>query len=141
MKHGLYLLASVSILLLLVSCTGTGELKADLGQEFTLSIGQSAQIEGENLQVRFEEVLEDSRCATGATCIWEGRVSLAVEIKDNGSPYKMVLIQSGMNDQYASETYKTYQLTFKVNPYPELGTDIATDDYQLLMTISERQVN
>ncbi len=137
-KYSLYLLASVSILLLLVNCTGTNELKTGLGQEFTLSIGQSAQIEGENLQVRFEEVLEDSRCPTGATCIWEGRVSLAVEIKDNGSPYKMVLIQSGMNNPYVSETYKAYQLTFKVNPYPELGKDIATDDYQLLLTVSER---
>ncbi len=137
-KYSLYILASVSILLFLVSCTGTNKLKADLGQEFTLSIGQSAQIEGENLQVRFEEVLEDSRCATGATCIWEGRVSIAVEINDNGSPYKMVLIQSGMNNQYVSETYKAYQLTFKVNPYPELGTDIATGDYQLLLTVSER---
>lgn len=123
---------------MLVGCTDTDELTADLGQEFTLSIGQSAQIEGENLQVRFQEVIEDSRCATGATCIWEGRVSLAVEIKDNGSPYKMVLIQSGMNNQYASETYKAYQLTFKVHPYPELGTDIDTDDYRLLLTVSER---
>ncbi len=137
-KYSFYLLASVAILLLLVSCTGTDELKTGLGQEFNLSIGQSAQIEGENLQVRFGEVLEDSRCPTGATCIWEGRVSLAVEIKDNGSPYKMVLIQSGMNDQYTSETYKAYQLTFKVNPYPELGTEIATDDYRLLLMISER---
>ncbi len=137
-KYSFYLLAFTSIFLLLVSCTGTDELKTGLGQEFTLSIGQSAQIEGENLQVRFEEVLEDSRCPTGATCIWEGRVSLAVEIKDNGSPYKMVLIQSGMNNQYVSETYEEYQLTFKVNPYPELGTDMATDDYQLLLTVSER---
>ena len=137
-KYRLYLLASISIFLLLVSCTGTDELTAGLDQEFTLSIGQSARIEGEDLQVRFEEVIEDSRCATGSACIWEGRVSLAVEIKDNGSPYKMVLIQSGMNNQYASETYKAYQLTFKVNPYPELGKDIATDDYQLLLTISER---
>ena len=123
---------------MLFSCTGTNEVKVGLDQEFALSIGQSAQIEGENLQVRFEEVIEDSRCATGATCIWEGRVSLAVEIKDNGSPYKMVLIQSGMNNQYASETYEAYQFTFKVNPYPELGRDIATNDYQLLLTVSER---
>jgi len=137
-KYRFYLLASFIVFLLLVGCTGTGELKAGLDQEFTLSVGQSAQIEGEDLQIRFEEVIEDSRCATGATCIWEGRVSLAIEIKDNGSPYKMVLIQSGMNNQYASETYKAYQLTFKVNPYPELGKDIATDDYQLLLTISER---
>lgn len=123
---------------MLVSCTSTDELKTGLGQEFTLSIGQSAQIEGESLQVRFEEVLEDSRCATGATCIWEGRVSIAVEITDNGSSYRMVLIQPGLSDLYTSETYKEYKLTFKVNPYPELGTEIATGNYRLLLTVSER---
>lgn len=137
-KYSFYLLVCVAIFLLLGSCTDTGELEAGLGQEFTLSIGQSAQIEGQNLRVSFEEVLEDSRCATGATCIWEGRVSLVVEIKDNGSPYRMALIQYGLNNQYVSETYKEYQLSFKVNPYPELGTEIATDDYRLLLTVSER---
>lgn len=137
-KYNLYLLASAAIFLLLAGCIGTDELTADLGQEFTLSIGQSARIEGESLQVSFEEVLEDSRCPTGATCIWEGRVSIAVEITDNESPYRMVLIQSGMSDQYASETYKEYQFTFKVNPYPELGTEIATGDYRLLLTVSKR---
>ena len=137
-KYSFYLLAFITVFLLLGSCTSTSEIKVSLGQEFTLSINQSARIEGENLQIRFKEVLEDSRCAIGATCIWEGRVSLALEINDNGSPYKMILTQSGMNDQYTNETYKAYQFAFKVNPYPELGTEIAIGDYQLLMTVSKR---
>jgi hypothetical protein len=50
----------------------------------------------------------------------------------------MVLIQYGLNNQYASETYEMYQLDFKINPYPILGTEIATDDYQLFLTVSKR---
>jgi hypothetical protein len=50
----------------------------------------------------------------------------------------MVLIQSGLNNQYAGEIYEAYQLVFKVNPYPILGTKIATDDYQLFLTVSKR---
>ena len=53
--------------LLLVGCASNNEIKANLGQEFALSINQSAKIVGENLQIIFKEVLEDSRCATGAT--------------------------------------------------------------------------
>jgi hypothetical protein len=137
-KYGLYLLACVATLLLLGGCVVTSdEIQADPGQEFSLSIGQSAVISGENLEIKFKEVVEDSRCATGATCIWEGRVSLVVEIKDNGSPYRMVLIQYGLNNQYVSETYNEYQLSFKVNPYPELGTEIASGDYRLLLTVSK----
>ncbi len=137
-KHGLYLLAFVATLLLLASCVVTpGEVKADLGQEFSLSIGQSAQISGENLLIKFKEVVEDSRCPEGATCIWEGRVSAIVEITENGSPYQIVLTQPGLTDEYAEETYKEYRLTIKVEPYPEVGKEIASADYRLLLTVSK----
>ncbi len=122
---------------LLGGCVVTGGVKADPGQEFSLSIGQTATIEGENLHIRFEEVVEDSRCPTGATCVWEGRVSLTVEITENGSPYRMVLIQPGLTDQYTRETYQGYQLTFKVEPYPEVDQEIAPSDYRLLLTVSK----
>ena len=36
----------------------------DLEQEFPLSGGQEATIAGENLRLRFTDVLEDSRCPT-----------------------------------------------------------------------------
>ena len=137
-KYIFHILAIVAVLLLLSSCTNVGEIKSNLDQEFTLSIGQSTQIEGESLQISFEDVLEDSRCEIGANCIWEGRVSLALEIKDNSSPYKMILMQYGLNNQYSNEIYKAYQFAFKVNPYPELGTEIVKNDYQLLMTVSKR---
>jgi uncharacterized protein YcfL len=66
-KYSFYILAFVAAFLLLASCNSTSEIKANLGQEFALSINQSAQVEGENLQISFEDILEDSRCATGAT--------------------------------------------------------------------------
>ena len=137
-RYGLYLLAFVATLLLLGGCVVIpGEVKADPGQEFSLSIGQSAVISGENFLIKFKEIVEDSRCPEGATCIWEGRVSAIVEITDNGSPYQMVLTQSGLTDEYAEETYKEYRLTFKVEPYPEVGAEIASADYRLLLTVSK----
>ena len=136
-KYGFYLLAFAAVFLLLGGCASNGGLKASLGQQFSLSIGQSAQIEGEDLQIKFVEVVEDSRCPTDATCIWEGRVSVAVEIKEDNSPYKMVLIQPGMTDQYSEETYKEYLFTFKVEPYPEVDEEIAVTEYRLLLTVSK----
>ena len=136
-KYSFYLLASVAIVLLLVSCAGTGEVKASLGEELSLSVGQTVVITGEDLEINFIEVPEDSRCARDVKCIWEGRVSCVVEITDNGSSYRMTLIQPGLTDQYARETYKDYQLTFKVEPYPEEGKEIAADEYRLLLTVSK----
>ncbi len=136
-KYSFYLLTSVFIVLLLSSCAGTGEVKASLGQEVSLSIGQSITITGEDLRIKFVEVSEDSRCAKDVTCIWEGRVSVVVEITDNGSSNMIVLTQPGLTDQYAKETYKEYQLTFNVEPYPEAGKEIAADEYRLLLIVSK----
>jgi hypothetical protein len=123
--------------LLLASCAGTGEVKTGLGQKVSLSIGQQALITGEELTIRFEEVKEDSRCPKEMTCIWQGRIRLTVEIRDDNSSYRVKLIQPGLTNQYIMETYQDYQLTFKVEPYPKAGKEIASDEYRLLLTVSK----
>ena len=137
LKYSLKLLIFLAIVLLLSSCAGAGKVKVGLDEEFSLSVGQTALITGENLQIRFEEVTEDSRCPKNATCIWEGRVSCAVEISDNNSPHRMTLAQPGLTDQYTIETYEDYQLTFKVEPYPEVGREIPPNEYRLLLIVSK----
>ncbi len=136
-KYIFYLLASVAIILLIGSCAGTSEVKASLDEEFSLGIDQSVLIAGEGLRIKFVEVSEDSRCSKGVTCVWEGRVNAVVEISDNDSSCRMELIQPGLIDQYARETYEGYQLTFKVEPYPEAGKEITADEYRLLLIVSK----
>ena len=137
-KYHSYLLAILVFALLSSACGGSpAEVKARLGEEFSLSIGQSALITGENLEIRFEEVVEDSRCPKNVNCIWAGRVSCIVQLTDSDSPYRMVLTEPGLTDQSAGEAYKEYQLTFQVEPYPEAGKKIAADEYRLLLIVSK----
>ena len=66
------------ITILLWSCsssTGPG-----LGEEIDLRFGQTRQISGENLSVKFVSVEEDSRCPIGAECIWEGNAEILLQI-------------------------------------------------------------
>ena len=134
-KYSFYLLASFVIVLLIGSCAGTGEVKTSLGQEVSLSIGQSVLIAGEDLRIKFVEVSEDSRCPKGVTCVWEGRVSAVVEISADGSSQQLKLTQPGLTEQPAKDTFEEYQLTFKVEPYPEAGKEISADEYRLLLTV------
>ena len=136
-KYSLYLLVSAAIVLLLGSCAGTSEVKASLGQEISLSIGQSTLIAGENLHIRFEEVAEDSRCAKNVLCIWAGRVTTVVEISMDGSSQQLNLSQPGLTDAPAKAIYGEYELTYKVEPYPEAGKEIAADEYRLLLIVSK----
>jgi hypothetical protein len=136
-RYGLGL-AVVSLFLLLVGCAGGGrQIKASLGEEFSLAIGQTAEITGENLKIKFLEVVEDSRCARNVYCFWAGRVSCVVEIKDGGSPYKMVLTEPGLTDAPSRETYQGYSFSFQVTPYPEAGKKIAADEYRLSLVVTQ----
>ncbi len=135
-KYGLYILVLAAIASLLCFCLACG-LKVKLGQEFSLSIGQSAVITDENLEITFEEVTEDSRCPEGAVCVWEGRVVCLVKITEGDTSYNIELAQPGLSDDYANETFKGYQFTFNVEPYPEVGKEILSSEYRLLLTISK----
>ncbi len=137
-KYRLYLLASLAIVLLLSSCIGSvDEDKARLGEEFSLPIGQSVVITGEDLRIKFVEVSEDSRCAKDVTCIWAGRVIVVVEILTDGSPQQVMLTQPGLTDNPAKEIYMGYEFTYKVEPYPEKAeVEITSDEYRLLIVVN-----
>lgn len=133
-----YSLTLVALIWLVAGCAPkAGEVKASLGQEFGLSTGQSVVITGESLKVEFKEVIEDSRCPQDVTCIWEGRVICTVQFTDNSSSSEIALTQPGLSDQYASQTYKNYEVSFKVTPYPEAGKTIPPDEYRLLLAIDK----
>ncbi|MBI4296497.1 MAG: hypothetical protein HY667_05220 [Chloroflexi bacterium] len=127
------------ISLLAVGCAVRGPKgQAELGQEISLSLGQNIAIEGENLAIRFDEIIEDSRCPKKVVCIWEGRVSVLVRIAGGASPYEMVLTQPGLSDEQAKATYLAYQFAYRVRPYPEAGKRITRDQYRLLLTVNKR---
>jgi hypothetical protein len=110
--------------------------KASLQEEFTIVVGQSITVEGEDMVVTFDKVIGDSRCPKGVQCIWAGEVSIQVTIVYKGTAYPMALIQSGANEQ-ATAAFQGYTLTFKVSPYPDSKAKVEFKDYELIMTVSE----
>ena len=89
-----------------------------------------------DLKVKFDEVIEDSRCPGDVVCVWAGRVSCIVEITIDGITNKTVLSQSGLTDDYATQQYEQYIMRFRVEPYPHTGTEIKDSDYRLWLTIT-----
>jgi len=116
------------------ACNGN---RVSLGQEFSLRIGESATIKGEELQVRFLEVTEDSRCPTGVVCIWEGRVSSLVEITYQESLHRVELTEPGLTSWPPEYPFKEYMIAYHVEPYPQAGAEITAEDYRLFLRISK----
>jgi hypothetical protein len=128
------LLTVLLLWLFALSCTAP---EVNLDEEFSLHKGESVGIKGEGLQVKFVGVVEDSRCPRGVTCVWEGRVSCAVEITYNKSIYRIVLTQPGLSEQPAGTTFENYNIDLRVEPYPEAGKDITESEYLLFLKFSK----
>jgi hypothetical protein len=134
-KH--LLLVLPAILALLSGCAGhQGEISAALGEEIVLAVGQGASIARDGLEVRFIEVISDSRCPQGATCVWAGEASCLVEISDSESTYRKVLTQPGLSGPFQT-SFKEYDITFDLKPYPQVGKEIKSEDYRLQLEINK----
>ena len=137
-RYFLWLSITTILILPLAACGNTPpKIYADLGEEFSLSLGQTAAIKGQDLQITFEDVIEDSRCPSDVTCIWAGRVSCIIKIAQDSSQYRMVLTEPGLTNQYTSVTYKEYQLAFHVIPYPVAGKSISKGEYRLQLIVTK----
>ena len=134
LRYGFGLLVILTVFLLSSGC-GSGVVQSHLGEEFSLSVGQSAVIAGEDLKIMFEEIVEDSRCPKDVECIWEGRAIIALQITEADASHDITLTEPGLNEQYSGETYKKYQFSFRLEPYPVEGKMISKDAYRLLMII------
>ena len=70
---------------LLAGCAAapdTAVVKAKPGEEFQLSLGGDIGLVDSPYLIIFEKVLEDSRCARGTTCVWEGNARAGLTVRE-----------------------------------------------------------
>ena len=137
-----YVVLILLIIMFSLSFSGCGSQKGEVGAVldygFPLALGQKAVVFEQGLEIKFLEVIEDSRCPSGTNCQWPGRVSVKIELNNDGESYQMVLIQPGLSSDPSEEYYEDYRLVYQINPYPQAGAQIKKDDYRLLLTISKQ---
>jgi hypothetical protein len=109
----------------LAACGGTSTAP-QLGENIEVRLGTSVEIPGDTTRVRFTDVTSDSRCPTGAQCVWAGE---AVAVFIVGGKDTVSLTCCG-NAQKATAIVRGKQLTFvALKPAPALGGSPAKTDY------------
>jgi hypothetical protein len=70
------------LLFLVVACTALPRASDPMGAplEITLRMGQMVDC-GLGMAIQFQDVLQDSRCPEGASCIWAGNARVALTVK------------------------------------------------------------
>ncbi|UCC17889.1 MAG: hypothetical protein JSU58_04875 [Dehalococcoidales bacterium] len=118
--------------------SGCGKNEYNIGEEFTLSIGETASIHGEDLRIQFLEISEDSRCPRNVTCVWEGRAIAIIEVFIGDTSQKIELIEQGLTDIGTKRQFEEYEFVFRILPYPEKAeVQISPDEYRLILTVTK----
>ena len=126
----------LTVLLIVISSVTFAQKKAT--QEYS-KVKQNSCIKGKGYQLVLKEVLADSRCPEGVTCVWAGEVSVVISVyKDSEWVENKTLVFSGKNDniniqwivQYLNENQKTIN-SMTIAPHPKAGKVIKPKDYFL----------
>ena len=119
------------------SMDGEDVTQARMGHEFKIKVGQLIKIEGEDLQIRFKAVAQDSRCPADVNCVWAGNAEVALDLLEGKCTTTLTL---NTHDSNAPEKGKAgrYGLKLvKLDPYPRSDRKIAPDDYVATLMVSK----
>ncbi len=132
----IFIVVFALLLIPAMSLSCSGNVKAALGEEFTLPISKTIDIAGEDLSIEFVKVIEDSRCPTGTECIWVGQANCQMLMIYPDTSLELILVQTGGNA--ATYDYFSYLINFRLEPYPEAKKTITPSEYKLIMTVTKK---
>ena len=102
----------------------------ELDEPFMIKLHQTLSVD--NLDVTFSEI-EDSRCPSDVTCIWEGRASVMLRIY-NQIQYQTIILTTGENTTLHVDLYQIKLID--ILPYPVSTKDISKE-YVATISISK----
>jgi len=120
-----------------LGCAGSAAgASAELGEPFALRVGESARIEAVGIEVGVEAVVEDSRCAQGVQCVWEGDAAVRVWLRVGAGAREEALLHTAARE-HRTATLGGYALRLvRLDPAPVAGRATRPEDYRALLEIA-----
>lgn len=128
----MYKLIFIVLLLTVISCQNiTSSNDPRLGEEFELGYGKQVSLNNRELSIKFEELLEDSRCPEGVACVWAGNAEVALQINDQEATLNTYLEPKETN-------ISSYHIALiSVSPYPIFTMAFQKEDYIVRLVVTE----
>jgi hypothetical protein len=118
-----------------VSSAGTA-MNAGLGEIFRLQFGQTATVEGRDLEIVFEAVEADSRCPKGEACVWEGDAIVRLSAKGAAGVEEKLELHTASKGP-ASVGYNGWSIRLVgLEPYPVTGRTIPEAAYVVTLEVT-----
>ncbi len=93
-------------------------IDANVGVPFELPVGATANFGLSMIWVRFDEMLNDSRCPKGVICFWEGSAYIAVSASRRGEILTMTLYTLP-EELSKTDVFEYCLILNKLDPYPD----------------------
>ena len=109
-----------------------------LEHPFQLKLGEATEVGSQGLSIEFVEVVEDSRCPSDVTCIWEGRAKVLIAVAVDGQDVGRheLALESGQ-PELAVASVGGYMIGIvTLDPYPKTTQD-GEPDYEVTLAVSE----
>ena len=127
----------VALAVVAVACSEE-DAGVELGEEFTLELGQTAQIPDAAIEIIFSEITNDSRCPEDAQCVVAGDVTVLVVIEGQarGPMGFENLIWPGEFDSIDIGEFRLRVLSVQPDPPPQEFVPLG--DYRATFVVDER---
>lgn len=126
------------LFIFLMGCTTSTQTQytqAELGKEFQLSAGQTAEIQAEDLYVQFVEITENSLCPEDVLCVWAGQATAKLKVWKTGQPPEDVNLTLPDMDT-ASKMVRGYKITFiDLLPHKKSTVQVELKDYAVKLKV------
>ena len=131
------ILFEVLVLLTLFSCKNEiTHTPLVLDKSIELKYGEIIRNSDYQISIVLDSVLNDSRCPTGAQCIWAGNAS--VRFVYSSANNKVSFVLNTISSFRTDSLIDGYRIRMtKLTPYPELGVQIKQSDYKAEIEIKK----
>jgi hypothetical protein len=117
-------------------CSTAIPVNASLEKEFELPFGNyTAQVASTSVSVCIDSVLSDSRCPTGAVCVWAGSAAVRLSVYDATSKTRQVMTLN-TNQSPKELVFQGYRVAIvDVMPYPRLSVQTKASEYKVRLLV------
>ena len=119
--------------MIMTSTSSFGETIHTLDFPIALKVGETANIDSE-LEMTLLDI-EDSRCPSDVTCIWQGTVTAKISLEKGARDLGVYNISMDMGENKMFDGY--YIRLTNVEPYPVSTEPLELTDYTLTFVVSE----
>ena len=109
----------------------------ELSSPIIINYNQKVVNEGEEVSIKFINIISDSRCPTGAECVWAGEAELQFIVNKANDSIKFNLISSGQHFGQNTILFDLQIKLLEVIPYPDVSKSIAIEDYKAKIIVDK----